>query len=231
MYTEGSSKSSSNFLRILLFSLGFVALGIVVNVALYTSNVSKLNTENRQVSDFVPVFKDMCDLPVGKNWTDIQPDCSLDCGPCGICVLAGRESQPTCLCHEAYATFPLDCDELTRQCENVYDAETNSTITVCSCESTNRRSKGELLYYYPCGYQKTTRWRAFVVSFLAGIFGGDWFYLYRQGKGGYIAAGIFKLLTGGGGTIWATVDWVRIAASKTSFLDGNGFELTDWGVK
>ena len=38
---------------------------------------------------------------------------------------------------------------------------------------------------------------AFLISFFVGCLGADWFYL-SAGSGGYIFAGIIKLLTGGG---------------------------------
>ena len=44
------------------------------------------------------------------------------------------------------------------------------------------------------GYSKLV---AFLISLLAGILGADWFYL-SAGDGGYIVAGVFKLLTLGG---------------------------------
>ncbi|CAF5042852.1 unnamed protein product, partial [Rotaria sp. Silwood1] len=58
-----------------------------------------------------------------------------------------------------------------------------------------------------------------------GVFGADWFYL-AAGNGGYIAAGVFKLLTFGGLGIWALVDWIRVLTD--SFPDGQGVSLQDW---
>jgi hypothetical protein len=50
-----------------------------------------------------------------------------------------------------------------------------------------------------CAYQQKTELEAFLLSFFVGIFGADWFYLFVQGapgsNGGYIVAGIFKLIT------------------------------------
>ena len=40
---------------------------------------------------------------------------------------------------------------------------------------------------------------------------------------GYIIAGIFKLITGGGFGIWCAVDLIRILSH--SFPDGNGMEV------
>lgn len=47
-----------------------------------------------------------------------------------------------------------------------------------------------------CSYEQKSKLTAFLLSFFAGGVGADWFYLAR-GNGGYIAAGVFKLLTGG----------------------------------
>ena len=44
-----------------------------------------------------------------------------------------------------------------------------------------------------CNYEQRKKLTAFLLSFFVGIFGVDWFYLSR-GHGGYIAAGIIKLL-------------------------------------
>ena len=52
----------------------------------------------------------------------------------------------------------------------------------------------------PCSYQQKEKLSAFLLSFLIGSTGADWFYL-SNGNGGYIAGGIFKLLTGISGCI------------------------------
>jgi len=59
-----------------------------------------------------------------------------------------------------------------------------------------------------------------------GEFGADWFYL-AVGNGGYIAGGIFKILTGGMLGIWYIVDWIRVLAD--AFPDGNGVGLKPFG--
>ena len=46
-----------------------------------------------------------------------------------------------------------------------------------------------------CNYKQKEKLTAFLLSFLVGTLGADWFYL-ASGNGGYIVAGIFKLLTG-----------------------------------
>jgi hypothetical protein len=46
-----------------------------------------------------------------------------------------------------------------------------------------------------CNYQQKEKLTAFLLSFLVGTTGADWFYL-SQGNGAYITAGVFKLLTG-----------------------------------
>merc|ERR1711955_82365 len=52
-----------------------------------------------------------------------------------------------------------------------------------------------------CQYKQKGKLGAFLISFLLGGVGGDWFFLSRGG-GGYIFAGIIKLITGGGFGIW-----------------------------
>jgi hypothetical protein len=64
---------------------------------------------------------------------------------------------------------------------------------------------------------------AFLASFFGGGVGADWFYLYVGGNGGYIAAGIFKLLTGGGFSIWWLVDWIRVLTF--TFHDSHAISL------
>ena len=65
----------------------------------------------------------------------------------------------------------------------------------------------------------------FMASFIGGWVGADWFYLAR-GNGGYICAGVFKLLTGGGLGIWEFVDWIRVLCD--AFPDGHGVKPTIW---
>jgi hypothetical protein len=90
----------------------------------------------------------------------------------------------------------------------------------------------------PCGYgvgtypacvcvkpyinQGKSKLTAFLLSSFVGVLGVDWFYL-SNGDAGYIIAGIFKLITGGGLGFWCIVDWFRILTD--SFPDGNGMEL------
>lgn len=58
---------------------------------------------------------------------------------------------------------------------------------------------GYTSYLHVCDLQKLPQFNAFMSSFFGGWVGADWFYLFRTGtSGGYIAAGVFKLLTGGG---------------------------------
>lgn len=77
----------------------------------------------------------------------------------------------------------------------------------------------------PCAYQQKEKFVVFLISFFAGATGADWFYL-SDGNGGYIAAGVFKLLTLGGLGVWAVTDWIRIL--DNSFPDGQGVPLKDW---
>lgn len=98
----------------------------------------------------------------------------------------------------------------------------NRTIATCICnrgwtlarDGTNQ-----------CNYQQKSKLAAFLLSFFVGGFGADWFYL-SVGNGGYIAAGVFKLLTLGGIGIWWLVDWIRILTN--AFLDGQGVGLLEW---
>ena len=68
---------------------------------------------------------------------------------------------------------------------------------------------------------KSKLW-AFWLSFLAGNFGLDWFYL-SAGNIVYIIAGIVKIITFGGFGIWWLLDWIRVLTD--SFPDGLGMQL------
>lgn len=76
-----------------------------------------------------------------------------------------------------------------------------------------------------CNYKQKEKLTTFLLSFIVGGLGVDWFYL-AEGNSGYIAAGVFKLLTGGGFGIWYMVDWIRVLAD--AFKDGNGVALKSW---
>jgi TM2 domain-containing membrane protein YozV len=100
--------------------------------------------------------------------------------------------------------------------------DTNRTIGACICD------RGWVLSRdgnNVCNYQQRSKLAAFLLSFFVGGFGADWFYL-SVGNGGYIAAGVFKLLTLGGIGIWWLVDWIRILTN--SFPDGQGVALLEW---
>ncbi len=58
---------------------------------------------------------------------------------------------------------------------------------------------------------------ALLLSFFAGSFGVDRFYL------GYTMLGVVKLLTCGGLGIWTLIDFIMIALNK--MVDANGQEL------
>ncbi len=47
----------------------------------------------------------------------------------------------------------------------------------------------------PCSYEQKQKLTAFLLSFFAGAFGADWFYL-AGGNSGYLVAGSFKLISG-----------------------------------
>lgn len=100
--------------------------------------------------------------------------------------------------------------------------DTNKTIPICLC---NRGWTFASDGLERCTYQQKSKLAAFLLSFFAGGLGADWFYL-SVGNGGYIAAGVFKLLTLGGIGIWWLVDWIRILTN--SFLDGHGVGLLEW---
>ena len=91
---------------------------------------------------------------------------------------------------------------------------------VCKCDQGWIDKDGQA-----CSYEQKSKLAAFLLSILLGTFGADWFYLAR-GDGGYIAAGVFKLLTLGFAGIWWLVDWIRILAD--GFADGNGVALEPW---
>ncbi len=58
---------------------------------------------------------------------------------------------------------------------------------------------------------------ALLLSFFAGSFGVDRFYL------GYTVLGVVKLLTCGGLGVWSLIDFIMIALNK--MVDANGQEL------
>jgi len=113
-----------------------------------------------------------------------------------------------------------------RECNNgncVFYDEGVSDRKVCECES------GWITYgdSEVCSYKQKDKLIAFLLSFFVGEFGADWFYLYREnGSGGYIAAGIFKILTAGGLGIWWLIDWIRILAD--AFPDALDAPLSPW---
>lgn len=79
----------------------------------------------------------------------------------------------------------------------------------------------------PCAYEQRSKLTTFLLSFLVGGLGVDWFYLARENSGGlYIFAGIMKLITCGGCGVWWLVDWIRVLAD--GFNDSNGVSLQPW---
>ena len=98
------------------------------------------------------------------------------------------------------------------------DAATNVSICVCDLDFTS--TGGDV-----CNYRRKNPINTLMASFFGGVVGADWFFLSR-GDGGYIAAGVFKLLTAGGCGIWALVDVIRVATE--TFPDGNGHRLIRW---
>jgi TM2 domain-containing membrane protein YozV len=95
-----------------------------------------------------------------------------------------------------------------------------TTTKQCQCE------KGYVTFKnVTCSYKQKEKLTAFLLSFLVGGLGADWFYL-ASGNAGYIVAGVFKLLTAGGLGVWFLVDWIRVLCD--SFNDGNGVALSSW---
>jgi hypothetical protein len=77
-----------------------------------------------------------------------------------------------------------------RWCYNDYDCGLGfCRAYMCQCQY------GYITWYYMenCAYQQRSKLTAFLLSFFLGPLGVDWFYLSR-GNGGYIVAGIIKLL-------------------------------------
>jgi TM2 domain-containing membrane protein YozV len=70
---------------------------------------------------------------------------------------------------------------------------------------------GYITWYFmeTCAYEQRKKLTAFLVSFFVGTLGVDWFYLSR-GNGGYIVAGIIKLLISSG----CFVGWPVVMASS-----------------
>ena len=69
-----------------------------------------------------------------------------------------------------------------------------------------------------CNYKQKEKLTAFLLSFFVGNFGADWFYL-ASGNGGYIVAGIFKLITGIfliGGSCFLCCTMICSAVDKSS---------------
>ena len=114
----------------------------------------------------------------------------------------------------------------TTSCTSNADCGSNgvcaTSTSTCNCTKANYVT---VQSDKPCAYEQKSKLTAFLLSFFLGGFGADWFYL-SAGNGGYIAAGVFKLLTLGGAGIWALVDWIRILAN--AFPDGKGVSLQDW---
>eukprot|EP00092_Neocalanus_flemingeri_P039788 GFUD01043331.1.p1 GENE.GFUD01043331.1~~GFUD01043331.1.p1 ORF type:complete len:158 (-),score=26.49 GFUD01043331.1:116-589(-) len=122
---------------------------------------------------------------------------------------------------------------LSRDCTMCLDQGTcrqpSSTSNSCICVAPYIDQQGEdsvifenRIIIIACNYEAKRKLVTFLISFLLGGIGADWFYL-SSGDAGYIVAGIFKLLTCGGFGIWYVVDWIRVLVG--TFGDGNGMEL------
>jgi len=102
----------------------------------------------------------------------------------------------------------------------ICDQNVNRSLCICERGWTYSRNNPNV-----CDYQQKSKLGAFLLSFFVGGLGADWYYL-SVGNGGYIAAGVFKMLTLGGIGIWWLVDWIRILTN--SFDDGQGIALLEW---
>lgn len=111
----------------------------------------------------------------------------------------------------------------TRQ-DAVICANSNECGNGICIDNTCRCTRGFTSINGICDYEQRSGLAALLISIFVGSLGIDWFYLYNNGNGAYIVAGIFKLLTAGGCGIWWLVDIIRIAVGV--FLDGNGIGLT-----
>ncbi|CAF0980638.1 unnamed protein product [Adineta ricciae] len=114
----------------------------------------------------------------------------------------------------------------TTSCTSNSDCGSNGkcslTTNTCNCTTSGYVT---VQSSQPCAYEQKKKLNAFLLSFFIGCFGADWFYL-AAGSGGYITAGVFKLLTLGGFGVWALADWIRILTDN--FPDGQGVALQGW---
>lgn len=67
------------------------------------------------------------------------------------------------------------------------------------------------------GEKKKIKWVVFLIAFFVGGTGADRFYT------GYIAQGVFKILTLGGLGIWNLVDWILVLCDKRHEKNGCEF--------
>ena len=145
-----------------------------------------------------------------------------------IALLLIDESESSPTIHRGFLTLNRTVEKLEKPkitpCVSIYDPVCNHGMCrnrQCVCD------KGWITWKdgQTCSYEQKTKLEAFLVSFLVGVLGVDWFVL-AKGKAGYIVAGVFKLLTFGGLGVWWLVDWIRVLAD--SFHDGNGAPLQTW---
>ena len=154
---------------------------------------------------------------------------------CRTLMEGPRMSPRSCIFLLMLGTFSIfaDNEESTKHPERfLFEPNTNCS-EVCgvgACVKTTEFSLGSCLCIKPyidmgnrrCVYPAKSKLVAFLLSFLVGGMGVDWFYL-SGGHASYIVAGILKLLTFGGLGVWWLTDWIRILCD--SFYDGAGNSL------
>ena len=84
-------------------------------------------------------------------------------------------------------------------------------------------------YNAPCSYKQKEKTTAYWLSLLLGFLGADWFYL-SNGNGGYIAAGIFKLLFGIFGNIFPCVLLVEAKIKKKQLSRKMGLIVCSFAI-
>ena len=105
------------------------------------------------------------------------------------------------------------------------DDNLNNLPTVCRCEPGWTDHNGGT-----CNYKRRTQHAVCNVGIIGGFTGADWFHLSR-GDGGYITAGVFKVVSLGGFGVWTVVDNIRcqLGSYGVGDTDGNGHAWHAYG--